>query len=280
MLALNSKLTAAAVQEFAGNTIYKRGLDYYRSGQVYEAVFDAESGRLKAGVYGNYGNYTVEISPAGRSALNADCDCPYDGYPCKHVVAVLLCFIDKRKELLADRKAAKQSKAQLEERLQHLSQPELAELITQLARQQPQVRMALLLRFFPEEEPTVLLFLRLVDEALRSAAREDCCTADHVRQLEQLIKQAEAAPPAVSIRVFWRIADRLLHALESWSMDSSLEGVAEDVLNKLLELHRQHRDLAGMKAEIEEKLRGYYDEGGRWLDDLLAEILGEMAERD
>ncbi len=220
----------------------------------------------------------MEISPAGRSALNAYCDCPYDGYPCKHVVAVLLFFIDKRKELLANSKAAKQSKAKLEERLQQLSQPELAELIMQLARQQPQVKLALLLRFFPEAEPTVLLFLRLVDEALRNSAREDCCTANDVRQIEQLIKQAEAAPPAVSIRVFWRIADRLLHALESWSMDSSLESVAQDVLNKLLALHRQHPDLAGMKAEIEKKLRIYYHEG-RWLDDLLAEMLGEMAEK-
>ena len=279
MLALNSSLTAAEVQEFAGNTIYKRGVDYYRSGKVYDVIFDAESGRLEAGVYGNYGDYTVEISPAGSYALNAYCDCPYDGYPCKHVVAVLLFFIDKRKELLADSKAAKQSKAQLEEHLQQLSQPELTELLTQLARQQPQVKLSLLLRFFPEAEPTVSLFLRLIDEALRNAAREDCCTANDVRQIERLIRQAEAAPPAVSIRVFWRIADRLLHALESWSMDSSLEGVAEDVLKKLLELHRQHPDLAGMKAEIKEKLRVYYHEG-RWLDDLLSEMLWEMEERN
>jgi hypothetical protein len=272
MLALNSSLTAAAVEEFAGKTIYKRGLDYYRSGNVYNAVFDAESGRLEAAVYGNYGDYTVEISSTGRSALNADCDCPYEGYPCKHVVAVLLLFIDKRKALLARSTAAKQTKVQLEERLQELSQPELTELITQLARQQPQVKLALLLRFFPETEQTVALFLRLVEEVLRSAVREDCCTAEHIRQLEQFIKQAEAAPPAVSIRVFWRIADHLLHAWDSWSLDGSLEDAAEDTLNRLLELHRQEPDLAGMKAEIEERLRFYYNEG-RWLDDLLAEML-------
>lgn len=277
MLKLNSSLTAAAVEKFAGETIYKRGLDYYQSGQVYDAVFDAESGRLKANVFGNYGNYIVEITSAGRSKLNADCDCPYDGYPCKHVVAVLLFFIDKREELLAKSKAAQQSKAQLEECLQQLSQPELSELITQLVRQQPQVRLALLLRFFPEAEPTIQLFLRLVDEVLWAATQEDCCTADHIRQIDQFIQQAEAAPSAVSIRVFWRIADRLLHASGDWGMDSSLEEVAEEVLNKLLELHRQHPDLAGIKAEIEKKLRGYCEEGGRWLDDLLEEMLGELA---
>ena len=140
---------------------------------------------------------------------------------------------------------------------------------------------ALLLRFFPEAEPTIQLFLRLVDEVLWAATQEDCCTADHnIRQIDQFIQQAEAAPPAVSIRVFWRIADRLLHASGDLGMDSSLEEVAEEVLNKLLELHRQHPDLAGIKAEIEKKLRGYCEEGGRWLDGLLAEMLGELAKKD
>jgi hypothetical protein len=63
----------------------------------------------------------------------------------------------------------------------------------QLVRQQPQVRLALLLRFFPEAESTIQLFLRLVDEVLWAAPQEDCCTADHIRQIDQFIQQAKAA---------------------------------------------------------------------------------------
>ncbi|MGD9506120.1 MAG: SWIM zinc finger domain-containing protein, partial [Syntrophobacteraceae bacterium] len=84
-------LTREWIREFAGATIYSRGSDYSRSGNVQDIAYDPDAGAIHAVVAGNYGDYDVAIEQADGT-IEASCDCPYDGYPCKHIVAVLLSF--------------------------------------------------------------------------------------------------------------------------------------------------------------------------------------------
>ena len=75
-------------QEFVPSRIYWRGVEYHTDHAV-TSLHKTNSGKWHATVCGSE-DYDVYISihPDGR--LNWECNCPYDGVICKHVVATLL----------------------------------------------------------------------------------------------------------------------------------------------------------------------------------------------
>ena len=70
-----------------GETIFERGLGYFREGRVTNVI--KFRGRLIGEVSGTHG-YTTEVD---LNDLGCDCSCPYGGN-CKHGVAVLLQYSD------------------------------------------------------------------------------------------------------------------------------------------------------------------------------------------
>lgn len=71
-----------------------RGEDYYDS----DAVLDIEEespGEWIATVCGTE-NYEVTVSMEGNEIIAWECDCPYDGNICKHVVATFLAIRGSR----------------------------------------------------------------------------------------------------------------------------------------------------------------------------------------
>jgi len=74
--------------------IFWRGEIYYRSGKI--KIIDVSWGanEITAEVEGRDSSrlYNVEIY-FDEYGISADCDCPYNGYGCKHIVAVLLEFL-------------------------------------------------------------------------------------------------------------------------------------------------------------------------------------------
>ena len=77
--------------------IFARGVDYSRSGRVIKLEYGPDGDRIAAEVNGSYGNYVVKIS-ATKHGIDAYCDCPYEAYPCKHIVAVLLSSANEREQ--------------------------------------------------------------------------------------------------------------------------------------------------------------------------------------
>jgi uncharacterized Zn finger protein len=121
-------LTDAAIRKFAGPTIFNRGYGYFENGLVDEVDYQPEPESLRAKVSGNHGNYKVEIN-SNKSGIAATCTCPYESYPCKHIVAVLLAFAHHREQFV--RKAAEQQQeaASLETKIAALSKEELVQMI-------------------------------------------------------------------------------------------------------------------------------------------------------
>lgn len=73
--------------------ILKRGKEYYTYGNVSGLEID-EYGFASALVYGNDEYFvTIEINDDGDVCFNS-CDCPYDGFVCKHQVAVMYALRD------------------------------------------------------------------------------------------------------------------------------------------------------------------------------------------
>ena len=82
--------TEKEILRFAGSKIiFDRGMGYYRRGYVRSVDLLGGGEEITASVDGTRGPYDVDIWFYDEE-LDADCDCPYDGDVCKHIVAVLL----------------------------------------------------------------------------------------------------------------------------------------------------------------------------------------------
>lgn len=82
-------------EKHIGNTILQRGKAYYEYGHV-ESFEEVENGAWIATVIGSE-DYFVEIEFSKRGTVkDYQCDCPYDGDLCKHVVAVLYAIRDEQ----------------------------------------------------------------------------------------------------------------------------------------------------------------------------------------
>ena len=91
-------LSKTVIRQFADSkTIYDRGRRYFTSGRILSFEILDDGNRIQADVNGNYGGYRVTIRNDEGENPEADCDCPYDGYICKHIVAVLLHYLEKGK---------------------------------------------------------------------------------------------------------------------------------------------------------------------------------------
>lgn len=77
--------------------ILMRGQEYYELGAVSD-LEETSSGEWTATVDGTR-SYTVEIFLEGDKVDSWDCDCPYDGGICKHVVATLFAIRDNSEKV-------------------------------------------------------------------------------------------------------------------------------------------------------------------------------------
>ncbi|MEA3378933.1 MAG: SNF2-related protein [Nanoarchaeota archaeon] len=87
-------ITKSDIEDFADyKAIFERGRRYYRTGKIIS--MEVENDRIIAKVEGNYGDYDVEIYIDEDGEIEGECNCPYKGYGCKHIVAVMLKWVNE-----------------------------------------------------------------------------------------------------------------------------------------------------------------------------------------
>ncbi len=93
MMALSDLVTERHLRDFAGSTIYSRGLSYFRAERVQVKYADAQEAECM--VRGT-SYYTVSLWLHQGNDLGATCSCPYaaNGWFCKHMVAAGLAVAD------------------------------------------------------------------------------------------------------------------------------------------------------------------------------------------
>ena len=74
-------------EKVIGGRVLERGKKYFEDGAVDEPV-ELEPGLYEATVQGSE-DYTVRVRATDDAITEYDCDCPYDGGICKHVVALI-----------------------------------------------------------------------------------------------------------------------------------------------------------------------------------------------
>ncbi len=124
-------ITLDNFEETISSEIVKRGKGYFQNGAV-TCFEEVDTGSWEAEVEGS-DTYQLEILLEGRTVKEYDCDCPYDGGECKHLVAVLY---ELRKEIKKNQTTStpkKTKKLTLESLLDKISLKELQSFILEYA---------------------------------------------------------------------------------------------------------------------------------------------------
>lgn len=93
------QLTEKDIRNLASSQSYDRGYHYYHSGAVFDVI--RRGNVLTAKVAGSeYEPYRVQVMLSEGGVAETSCTCPYDwGGICKHIVAVLLVWVQGRDEI-------------------------------------------------------------------------------------------------------------------------------------------------------------------------------------
>ena len=133
-------LTLDSIKELADSqAVYQRGVQYLNSEAIHK--FSATSHRINAKVHGRYGDYTVEIVDA-ITKLKMSCSCQYDGDVCKHLVAVLLHFLEIDKTVIIETSFPDV----IRQALTAMPQQDLVNLIIEMANEREEFRSDLMTR--------------------------------------------------------------------------------------------------------------------------------------
>nr|MBP7850628.1 SWIM zinc finger family protein [Lentimicrobiaceae bacterium] len=130
-------------EQYIDVTILKRGLQYFKNGQVNEPE-EISPGEYEAIVEGNE-DYTVQLTLKNGIITEHVCDCPYDMGPvCKHVAAVIFYLqqdeleLNKKKKRTKTNQSAKPAKRktvaqQVDELLEKATHDELRQFVREKA---------------------------------------------------------------------------------------------------------------------------------------------------
>ncbi len=122
-------ITEKLIRRLASGESFQRGREYFQSGAVTNLTKRGD--RLLADVEGSsYEPYRVEIILDAGGMASAECTCPYDwGGACKHIVAVLLAYINQPEQV--------EERPPLDALLADLTPNQLRSILSTLAEQQP-----------------------------------------------------------------------------------------------------------------------------------------------
>ena len=273
-------LTQKAIEQFAGATIYARGYDYYLSENVSQLIYDPDTESISAEVAGSTGDYDVAIEQVDGH-IQASCNCPYDGYPCKHIVAVLLSFINHRLEYCPDVKKAKSRHAAMEEQIRKLSEEELVGMVMACARKYPDFQRELMVRFEPDHKRKLDTLLKQVSRAFPSINSRSYSTDKIAKELNRILQSVESAEKTICLEVHWAVADSILIELNEYGMDDdALETVVVDVLEALKDFLVGSEALAARRREIIDRLMYFFNLGNCGMVDFVYDtVMGLCSEK-
>lgn len=225
-------LTRKGIMELADSQeIFHRGEDYYRSKRI--TSFSATQKSISARVAGSYGNYRVKIKndPDDDDLLDWSCSCPYDGDVCKHIVAVMLQYLNVKDK--GEITEAAETPAALKQALTSMSQPELLELIFRLCEQEEGFRNTILanitipaeiIRQQPRDARLVKRLKAEIDEYFESGQYRTGYDYYDDRQgdadddaLAQVFERARTLNAQDQVEIYWHIVTAGNNCIEEYS---------------------------------------------------------------
>ena len=269
-----TELTEAGIREFAGATIFNRGYDYFEQGMVYE--FNYDSNRIVAEVSGNYGDYEVEIT-FEEGEVEASCSCPYEDYPCKHIVAVLLTFIHDKEKYIQQATQHQSEISSLKDKIRKLSRADLMEIVISCLDKYPDFWRDMAVRLASDKKLTLNTILKQVKKAFPNIESHYYSETAIAKQLRAILKSVENSSTDVCVKVYWAIVDRTLKELNDYGMsDESLETLAIDTMELLAKSLNRGEQSYQERQTIIIGLMNYYIHGNCGIVDAIYETVELM----
>ncbi|GAK52537.1 hypothetical protein U14_03788 [Candidatus Moduliflexus flocculans] len=262
-----SDYTIDYVKRWAGGAIFQRGENYARQGMVQQLEYNPDADTLQASVAGSGDEYDVEIS-ARSDSLTASCTCPYDGWPCKHIVAAMLAFFAQKDELT--RQAARQKKADstLAKKLAELPSAELVTILLECAKKYPDLKRELAMRFEANKEATFTSIKKQIARAFPDIESDYYDTRTIAKQLRSILASTTQAAPEIRAKVCWAAIDRILKELNNYGMDDEpLEDAAMSAMDELAAAFQAAPELGDARRDVIAQLLNYYHNSNCGLTD-------------
>ena len=220
-----------------GKTIFDRGVQYAQNDRVVDLLVDPSEG-ISALVEGN-DTYEVAISEENQQ-LEFHCDCLYEGI-CKHIVAVLLCYLELPKRSRSSSRKGAQTPKSLRDLMTLLPQSVLLELVLDICQDNKDFANLLRLRLQPGDPQILRTLLSRVRRVHLSFEDYDYDGYGRdlrraVREFKEVQKLLKNVPLPNQFQVHWEIVLKILNAFEEYQMDH--EGL-EDVLAESLAMLSQ-----------------------------------------
>lgn len=220
------ELTAVTREDLRGladnSRVFAAGLDYERSGMI--SRFAVTPTGITARVHGNYGEYTVTVTPE----VKMRCTCPYEGTTCKHKIAVLLRYLEGSYSALSS--PGTEAPTALEATLAKMPEDDLRALILCLLRDDAEVRRALLetvpiapalLRGQPSDPKQVKALKKAVDKAFNFLERDHDYEEDTLHiDLDFVFSAALPLNPDDQTDVLWYIVEQGNLNIEEYGLDT------------------------------------------------------------
>lgn len=270
-------LSESVIKKFAGGTIFGRGKEYCQSQMVDEIKYDPVRDRIEAEISGSSGSsYDVEITAANRG-IDATCSCPYDGYPCKHIVAVLLTFMEKQETLLRQSVENRKKIFSLKERIQALPKERLAEILLSLAEKYPDCQRDLLVEMGDDPQEAVSVIRKQIHQIFRAFESDDYASAKVVKQLKGILRSIQQSQIEIKAKVYWAVSDRILKELNEYGMnDEPLEDLVIETLDLLAEVLSKPESSQEEKGGIVRALKKYSEWGNCGIIDSIDEAIEKI----
>ena len=231
-------LTREKILGLVGKTIFDRGVQYAQNGRVVDLLVDPSEG-VSALVESND---TCEVAISeGNQQLEFHCDCPYERI-CKHIVAVLLCYLELPKRSRSSSRKGAQTPKSLRDLLTPLPQSVLLELVLDICQDNKDFANLLRLRLQPGAPQILRTLLSRVRRVHLSFEDYDYDGYGRdlrraVREFKEVQKLLKNVPVPNQFQVHGEIVLKILNASEEYQMDhEGLEDVLAESLAMLSEI--------------------------------------------
>ena len=228
-------ITEDDIIDFADSTIIAaRGLNYYENEMV--KSFRVKGKKIMAKVEGSMGKYDTKLW-IENGKLDAKCNCPYEGYCCKHITAVLYKWINEKSktknEVLENHETI-----DLKKELSKTEKRKLEELLCKIAEENEGIKADIINAIAKpgsNENLTVKKIIkRQIKEILSEGDYDYYEVHGLVRELEELKKRILKCPPKTRSELLKEIIEKVVKAGEdSDDSDASISTFVQISLEEL-----------------------------------------------
>ena len=306
-------LTRTYVKEISSPVTFEIGEGYCENRRVMDLEYNEDAATITADVAnitidvsGTYSNNCVKIVEQDGE-IEADCDCSSGARPCKHIIAVMLEFVEnnhryvKKAEMGKEPidspkvKGGKLSDAGMEADEKQidslkaaaakLSNEELMEMVIGCAQKYPDFKRELMERF-PEEkqeekqddrqedgqqskQETIDAIRKQIEKAFPNQ-RGAHSPSQIARKLKNIVRSKFNVPNDMKVEIYWAIADRILEEPNEYEVDSkALTDIATDYMGNVASLLKGKDELNQRRRQILKRLMEHYERDNCRIGDII-----------